>query len=373
MSLRRTHGTLVLLAALVGAGPLRAQDAASDAAVLTARDFASICADRTDGATEGVVAGLVTDAASGLPLPGTRLRVDWGEDLLPGQLRVGGDVAASSDVTWAMQEGIWFVCGVGQGEVRVEVSIGDSIYARDTFDMQAGTVRRVDFALPFSIPGAPTALFGYVTDAATGRPIPDAELTLIGEEGVRRSGPNGFFAFDSVRSGMHALEVRHLSYQDRVLPLLLQGGQAGEVEVSLASEAIEIEGLEVHVRSTRRMRGLGELERRKALDFGTFLDTDDLERYGAFYLGDALRRLPGAGARTLGYGATASYVLRRQGGYCRPAVFINGIRDRTPNALTWFSASQIAAVEMHRGPVVPPEFVTLDDQHLCGVISAWTR
>jgi hypothetical protein len=345
---------------------------------LDARTVAAWCADLTDSAREGVVVGRVRDRLTEEGLAGLPVRAEWDTPRDTVRLVVGGDDTLPYVTGTTGPGGLYYFCRVpADRPVRVvaEVPAGSSEEA--TLRVESSAVNRVDLVVSFSRPGERSALFGRVVDVDNGSPVAQARVYLTGERGWALTNDRGFFSLERLPTGVQILEVEHLAYRAQRHPVLLEPGAAGQVLVRLAADAIEIDGLEVTVRSTHRLRGIRELERRRELGVGRFFDQQEIRARGIYYLGDVLRETPGTGARILGDGVDRRYVIRRvrrAREYCVPAVFLNGRRYRLPGGLMALSASEMEVVEVHRGPGIPAEFATFDGQATgCGVVSAWTQ
>lgn len=345
---------------------------------LDARTVAGWCAGETEPVREGILVGRIRDQLSGEGLAGFTVFVDWGSAPDAPRIVVGGAESASRSTRISGPGGLYYFCRVPSGRaVEVVVRLPQGTTVAESVDVDPSAVTRLDLTIPFTRPGESGALFGRVVDGETGRPIEQARVSLRGENAWALTNDRGFFSLEGLPTGMQILDVEHLAYARRSNPLILEPGSAGQVTIEMAVEAIELEGLRVTVRSSRRLAGIRELERRRELGIGSVFDAEEIRRRGIYYLGDVLRETPGMGARIVGRGLDRRYVIRRvrRGQeYCVPAVFINGRRYRLPNGLLEFSASEMEVVEVHRAPGIPPEFVTFDGTASgCGVVSAWTR
>jgi hypothetical protein len=344
---------------------------------LNAATVAGWCAEATDPGRHGVVVGQLRDRESQEPLPAYTVQVEWGQaDTLP-RLVVGGMTQAPYRVTRTLEGGLFYFCDVPAGEeVTVLATLPDGEEVRVPADIQASTVHRVDVELPLSRPGERAGLFGRVVEDGTGVPVPQARVSLAGERRWALTNQVGFFSLEDLPPGVQLLEVSHLGYEDQRYPVVLEPGWAGQVTVPVAPQAIELEGIEVTVRSSFRQRALQELERRRSSNNGTFFDAQEIERRGMYYLGDVLLNTPNLMAVMAGNGVNRRFLVRVGGEVCSPMLFLNGRRWWLPNGLMEISASEIEVVEVHRAPNVPPEFVFFDQgatSTSCGVVSAWTK
>ncbi|MBT8335817.1 MAG: TonB-dependent receptor, partial [Gemmatimonadetes bacterium] len=176
----------------------------------------------------------------------------------------------------------------------------------------------------------------------------------------------GFFAVDSVPSGLQILRTRHLGYGDRDVPVVLEPGHTSEVRIGLATRAFELEPITVTVRSRSRLRDMQMFDHRRALGFGTFFTREDLERHRPWVLADLLRWTPGVQVRRSG--AFGPVTVTSRGRRCTPAVWVDGTRWRVGSPLTEILGLELEAVEIHRG-LPPPEFYP----GACVTVVAWTK
>ncbi|MEW5929189.1 MAG: TonB-dependent receptor [Gemmatimonadota bacterium] len=96
-------------------------------------------------------------------------------------------------------------------------------------------------------------IVGRVVDAASGRALTGAQVMVRGTTLRAVSGVDGRYAIANVPAGAQALVVTHLGYAAKtVTDLRVPAGGAAEADVSLAVEALAIEGLTV---SATRERG----------------------------------------------------------------------------------------------------------------------
>ncbi len=86
-------------------------------------------------------------------------------------------------------------------------------------------------------------LSGRVVDAATGRPLPAAEVTLVPTGHATLTGPDGTFAFDHIPRIARALRVVRVGYA--TLERELSREFADPVELALAEKTTELAGIRV--------------------------------------------------------------------------------------------------------------------------------
>ncbi len=335
------------------------------------------CADQMNRGAPGVLAGLVRDSVSAFGLPGLVIRAEWGEPLEPGQLRVGGPAQAGyvSDLT--RPDGLYVLCGIAAGPFRVTITFADSVFLERSMEALGNEATRLDLDLSFQTTEEPAGLFGYIRDA-DGAGMPGVRVTMTG---VRSTLTNsvGFFALDSLRPGLHLLDITHPESPAQELPVLVPAGEAGEIAVTLGPEPEDEgdqeasegkEGVDLVLHPPSRLQGLRALERRRLEGSGYFATRSDLlERI--HYLGELLLVAPDMDGRRVINGRLPDFFIRRGGGSCSPALFVDGRRYTHPGGLTDFLGRELIAAELHRRQI-PIDLKTLDGASDCGVISAWT-
>ena len=220
-------------------------------------------------------------------------------------------------------------------------------------------------------PGALGQIVGRVLEGDE-RGLSDVEVSVVGQEPARTlSNQQGRFTIRDVRPGLVVLRFARLGYAPRSATLVVQPGRTAEVGVALSVQPIELEPVEVTVRSL-------DLERSGFYDranggFGTFFTPGDLESRQPVVLSDALRgRVPGVRVVQDIIGGQAYLVGRRSAsfgqGACVLPVWIDGVRAFDAN-VDLVSTTAVAAVEVYQGPGTPAQY----GMDACGAVVIWTR
>lgn len=223
------------------------------------RDALDCFATMDDEAT-GVLAGLVYEPASDMPLPGARITLQWeAED---GQV-LRREVMAS-------ESGRYVACGVPAGvpmtawvrslgvvsERHPDIVVEPLALARQdlTLDLQRSeaSVRiRTGAEPPGGAAGAASVVAGRLLDRQSGRPVTSAIVTL-GESGRQDlTDGEGRFRFVGVSPGSHEIAVRHMAYGEHSERIDVVGNSELEVELRLAPQAIQLG--EITVRARRNL------------------------------------------------------------------------------------------------------------------------
>jgi hypothetical protein len=340
-------------------------------------------------ATVTVLAGLVTDAATGKGIPGAIVRL-----------------AGAADSSTTDSLGMFQVDGLSTGRHRLGVwRPGYSSRAAEvSVEADQPTIVRTE-----SLALTPAAqVDGTMTELETNRPLVGVWVTLVSDVGdsVARfwSDSAGKFLLTAPAPGPYYVAARRLGYAPQTLgPFQLRMGHAVEVEVPLRPLVVGLEPITVIGEApVRFLTNVGFYERR-ARRPGVFLDREAIEkRAAASAVGDLLRGMPGV--RVDGHGR----IRLRYFGSCdnqSPVVWIDGMRipqgtakwidgeemfgRNSPLLENWqdfVEPSSIEAIEVYRGPSeVPVQYSAAGVEKLvssrryrnvgsaCGVILIWMR
>ncbi len=224
------------------------------------------------GAGDAHVAGVVSNARTGRPLPGARVEAFVDPARAP-----AGQGRAST------------VSGIG-GEFRLcNVETGRDVLVRATFGSNEGATARIDGPGPrmqdLSVEVSdPVAIMGTVLDHSTRQPIVGAAVSLTGTGQATYTNDEGKFAFVGVTPGDHVIETKQMGYAFRADSLSLLSNAFG-LRIPLAVEAIPLDPVVVSTPSrtpdptrramTTRFLGITEAEmdamRHRATDMATVL------------------------------------------------------------------------------------------------------
>lgn len=324
----------------------------------------------------GILLGTVREPASGLALGTARIVAEWTE-----RAPDGGARPRRREAT-VRGDGTYVLCDLPGGAV---VSVWAEALGRRSDRLTAeiregGFVRRpLTVSLPAGVARSGEGdVVGRVYDRTTGRPVEGA-VVRVGADGPQAlTNRSGHFRIEGVAAGAYPVEVEHLGYAAPADSVRVLPGQALQVEVPLAPEAIELAPLEVTVRSLEwSARMAGVLERMEGVG-GEFILRPEIEQRGSPPLtslldgraGIQLKRLPGDMGSYLPVFRRA---WRPSGGDCSAAVYLDGRRyPLGPRGLDGIVTLDIEAIEIYRGPAsVPGEFGGSDSG--CGVLAIWTR
>lgn len=308
------------------------------------------------------VTGQVVDRASGEPIPGVAVVM---EEL---DLRLETDTEGKILLD-RIQAGVYEIHLVHRDYERL---VGDLTIDRSgDFVLGMSPMHYLEDALI-------TGIIGVVTDQVSGNPIPEVvvNVPLVGR--VARTDGEGRFRLDELLPGRHAVEFTHLGYLPRVDSVDVASRRVTRVRTVLAVEPIALNPLEVTVEGRNEtLQDVGFYQREED-GWGHFLDPEDIEAWASVRLTDAFTRFVGVGlVHDAGNPFRRYVVLRRSGGNCYPAVYLDGLLMSRggdgPGAIDELVPPQaVAGVEIYRGSAgIPPQYWGVNSS--CGVVLIWTR
>ena len=220
-------------------------------------------------------------------------------------------------------------------------------------------------------PAEPGRVTGRVTDEGGKRGLSGVEVIILTQPRARTiSRGGGRFNLTDLVPGMAEIRFARLGYAPRTAQFVVQAGRTVELSAALSTEPIELEAIEVTVRSRLLERNV--FYRRMDGGFGRQLTQKDLEDIDPMYISDVVRRIPGVRVRYSNRGSTVAVSGRGagfSGGGCVLAVYVDGIRVFDPD-LDQFPREWIDAMEVYHGMQTPFEYSMLNS---CGVILIWTN
>jgi len=220
-------------------------------------------------------------------------------------------------------------------------------------------------------PGARAQIVGRVFEGPE-LGLSTVEVSIVGQERTGTlSNAQGRFTIRDVEPGLVTVRFARLGYAPRTATLVVQPGRTVEVFATMAVQPIELEPIEVSIRSL-------DLERegfydRSTRGWGTHFTPGDFESRQPVWLSDMFRgRVPGVRMNPLPMGGYAlqsrrSFSFTR--GDCNLPIYLDGVMlwesdiDQVP-------AEWIVAAEVYSGgPGTPIQYNTTG----CGAVLLWTR
>jgi hypothetical protein len=334
---------------------------AQDPAALGAA-IARVCGTAIDPATQGVLAGVVTDSLTGVALRGARAKIVW---------QGPEDPEARTAEVNTDRDGLFAFCAVpGDVVVLLSATLGKSS-PPIAVAIEAGMLQVEPIRLPLSNPDKTGTLVGRVIDAESRAPLDGVSVQLVEAGSTVLTNERGYFTLGERPSGVHYLTLGRLGYASREVPVHVAGDLTQAVEIELSQQAIPLEGIEVSVAPKRMRQDLEGLIRRMSLGFGTFVTRETLEKRGEVPLSEHLREVPGIQVYRDGVRA----YLEVRGRSCTPDVYLDGQLfpvDPAVGVNEQFGRP-LEAIEVFQGTETPPEFTRTGFTYPCAVILVWTR
>ena len=220
-------------------------------------------------------------------------------------------------------------------------------------------------------PAEPGRVTGRVTAEYGNRGLSDVEITLLGHTRVSTlSDGRGRFNLTDVEPGLVEIEFTRLGYAPRTAQFVVYAGRVVELSATMSTQPIELEAIEVTVRS--RFLERNGFYRRMEGGWGKQFTQKDLEAIDPMYISDVIRRVAGLTVRHRNRGGAVAVSGRGigfSGGGCVLPVYVDGIRIANPD-LDQYPPEWIEAMEIYRGVGTPFEYGMLNS---CGVVLIWTR
>jgi hypothetical protein len=335
-----------------------------------------------------ILLGRLQDA-DGNPVADGELTVRW--SALPDALTQFTDAAVSEGVVMSGPTGVYAVCGVPQfTPLTMQARKGDleSGVVRLVFGRRTVTVGerredllsllwRQDFTL-LAESERTASLVGRVTDI-NGRPVPEADVLVVGTGYASRTDAEGVFELAGLPPGPTLIAVRRLGFRRLQTEVRLEL----DAEVALPDSALQLEYLPTELEpvvitaAAHRKREQVGFERRRKQMTGRFTTREEFIDEGVVPVtSEVLRKLGGFSIRWTKDFTPLVYSQRR-GGICFPLVFRDnlflGTTDPTGGVTNLDAAvplEQVDAIEVYNGGALPSEFNRTGS--VCGAIVFWT-
>lgn len=254
------HGRLATLG--VGAGVRTVVVAAGSVAeayltVPSRQTMLGVWCSVEEGPGDTSIGGVVTDAVTGVPLPGARVTVSARR---PGLLRRRSEVAeVRTD-----NSGEYRLCNL-DGSLDLSVAAFFGTTGTDRREIVAAGPQILDVVIRIA---DPVTISGTVMDHATRAPLQAARVRLLGTGHDMLADSAGRFVFTGVPPGRHVIRTELLGYASRTDSLTAFSREALGLELLLATEAIVLEPLvvtgrrddPVHTTRGTRFSGLTEAQ-----------------------------------------------------------------------------------------------------------------
>lgn len=304
--------------------------------------------------------GYIADASTGAPIPEAVLEIPRL------QLRLMAD-AAGRIALGELPRGTHEVVAGKFGYERVE---GELPVPWDSDFLML--LERVDPSDEEALGG----IFGRIVEDGSARELGYVDVTIHTQTPIQLvAGPDGRFNVGGLPPGPVDVTFSLIGYATRTTTLVVEPGTTLEVRASLATEAIELEPIEVVV-------GSGYLQRRgfyqrSRNSIGTQFTRRDLDEFDPIVVSDVLLRVPGVAVLQTRQGTVP--ITTRPGsalgqGDCRLRPYLDGIAMYEWD-IDQLRPDDLEAIEIYHGPTAPIEYQSLvdpDGHFPCGVLLVWT-
>ena len=183
------------------------------------------------------VAGVVRDSLTGVPMPRafvTAQPITRMPGFQPVEVRTD-------------DAGYFRICSLrGDMDHRLQARFGQSSGRSVELYVPAGSARLQDLDLLMSAEGT---LAGYVRDYATGDAIQGAVVSVVGTNSSTLTDLTGRFLLDDLPPGRHLVNTNHIAFEERTDSVTVFSEETVDIEVRMATEALEVEGLVVTART----------------------------------------------------------------------------------------------------------------------------
>ena len=210
------------------------------------------------------------------------------------------------------------------------------------------------------------ALTGRVVDE-DGRAVRDAEVAVERTRLSTSTDGRGRFHLDGVPAGAHTITVRRLGYRTRTDSLDVPDGALLELRLTVAVDAVPVEGIVVAVRSLL-LESRGFYARQRQGFRGVFMDRPAIEKRDPLYVADLFRSIPGVEVVNDSRLIMSQSVNFSDGGRgCEPSLWLDGVRSGLRN-YDYLKPDHIEGIEVYTGGGAPGKY-----NDLCGTVVIWTR
>lgn len=184
-----------------------------------------------------VVAGVVTDSLTGVPMPRAIVTAQ----------PTGAYRGIPSVEVRTNDSGYYRMCSVRpEVDLRLQAHFGQNSGRSVEMYLEPGSATIQDLNLLMSAEGT---LVGYVRDYISGEPVTGAEVSVMGTESSTLSDATGRFLLDDLPPGRHLVTTDHIGYEERTDSVTVFSEETVDIEIRMATEALEVEGLVVTART----------------------------------------------------------------------------------------------------------------------------
>lgn len=237
---------------------------------------------------------------------------------------------------------------------------------------------------------------GVVRDSTTGRPLPDAEVSVPALRLSVRTDTAGHYRLAGLPAGRHQIMVRRIGFDSTSVSVTLTETQALVQDFALTARPQALS--EIEVAGARRpdalSRHLADFERRRQRGIGRFLTEEQVATTRGRPTGDIVSMIPGTLVLRSRNSLSACVALRRGtqsfqsstapcgdtefNVECAVAVLVDGVKMYSGAQgeplfdVNVIPSREIAGIELYAGAAsIPTEFATVG--RTCGALLIWTK
>jgi len=216
-----------------------------------------------------------------------------------------------------------------------------------------------------------STIAGRVVQSGTGDPISGARIRLINARKETKTDSVGRFVFERLRPGPYLIEVLLIGFGP--LNAVVDLGESERKNVEFRTDSVGVLLPTIYVEGEPQpelIKVLTKFERRMAHGSGRFITREQIIQRNPMRLMDLLRQMPGV--RSNCRGLSCDLRLTQGPGACPPAVWVDDVRT-TMAAIDGTSPSNVAGIELYRGPSETPPEINNEQARCGGAIVIWTR
>ena len=337
----------------------------------------------------GALVGRIREPDSDIPAVGARVSFVWYDPDLPGlpaNLRVKKTPRVREASVAA--DGTYKLCGLPvtyEGKLQAQRKDGGAT-AEVTVSQTEGVLalRSMSVApLPKAIAANDTGsapvlhkgssrVLGKVVNAS-GVPIGNARVGLMGTSAATLTRTNGDFVLDSLPAGTQALVVRVLGYRPTEQSVELSSRAPTRVTIKLGVFVPELTAVEVVSARDEGLQKVGWTERKRGSAGGYFIDPETIEHRKANLFTDLLRTVPGIRVQS-DNGQMSVYSTRSSQGSGCVTMWVDGSQWQSLQAGdmdSFVRPEEVVAIEVYQGTSAPPQFTTVGQS--CAAVVVWTK
>ncbi|MEO8450042.1 MAG: TonB-dependent receptor [Gemmatimonadota bacterium] len=215
------------------------------------------------------------------------------------------------------------------------------------------------------------SITGRVISTKDQAPIPGARVFLATNRKWVKTDSIGRFVFLELKPGTHHIEASLIGYAPLSATLELADGERKDVEFRTDTlgqllPTIFVEGEP----QPQLIKELTKFERRMVHGSGRFITRDDIRQRNPMRMMDLLRFLPGVRVACREF--SCEIRLNTDPSNCPPAIFMDDVQT-TQSVLDGMLPSDVAGIEIYRGPSETPPELNNDKARCGGAIALWTR